>query len=85
MLRKYMQNIRGRQSSSGMRCGYNKNTQISYSLLTTTLQEEHFNWNLNFDTLLMANLLNSNSAYYYAFKNLSMIAYIIEIHNIANI
>ena len=44
-----------------------------------TLQEEKNHWNLNFAILLfMANSLNS--AYYSIFRNLSMIAYIIEIH-----
>ena len=40
-----------------------------------TLQEENLNWNLNFAILLMANLLNLNSAYNYIFSNFSMIAY----------
>ena len=44
-----------------------------------TLQEEKFHWNLNFAISLMANSLNFNSAYYTSFRNLSIIAYIIEI------
>ena len=44
-----------------------------------TLQEENFYWYLNFAFSLMANSLNLNSAYYYTFRNLSMIAYMIEI------
>ena len=37
-------------------------------------------WNLNSDISLMANSLNLNSVYFYIFRNLWMIAYIIEIH-----
>ena len=52
-----------------------------------TLQEENFNWNLNFAISLMENSLNFNSTHYYIFGNLSMIAYIIaiQISKFANI
>ena len=43
------------------------------------LQEEHFYWILNFAISLMANSLNLNSAYYYIFRNLLMMANIIQI------
>ena len=44
-----------------------------------TLQEENFHWNSNFAISLMANSLTLNYAYYYIYRNNSMIAYIIEI------
>ena len=44
-----------------------------------TLRVENFQCNLIFSISLMAISLNSNSVYYYSFRNLSMIAYIIEI------
>ena len=43
------------------------------------LQHECFHWNLIFAISLMANSLNLNSAYFYIFRNLSMIAQMIEI------
>ena len=42
--------------------------------------EENFHWNLNFAISLMANWLNPDSAYYDIFRNLSTLAYMIEIH-----
>ena len=50
-----------------------------YSVVLSVLQDESFHWILNFAILLMANLLNLNSAYYHIFRNLSMMAYMIEI------
>ena len=47
-------------------------------LLKYTLQEENFHGNLNFAISPMTNSLNFYSAYYYIFRNLSMIAYLIE-------
>ena len=44
-----------------------------------TLQEKYIHQNLYFAISLMSNLLNLNSAYYYNFRNLLMIAFIIEI------
>ena len=44
-----------------------------------TLQEENIHRNLNYAISLKSNSLNLNSAYYYIFRNLSMIAFIIEI------
>ena len=52
---------------------------VSTVHIHTTLREEDFHWNLNFAIPLMANSLNLNSANYYIFRNLSMIAYIIGI------
>ena len=43
------------------------------------LQHESYHWNLIFAISLMANSLNLNSAYFYIFRNLSMIAQMIEI------
>ena len=45
------------------------------------LQEENFHWNSNFAISLITNSLKLNSAYRYniIFKNLTMIAYMIEI------
>ena len=43
------------------------------------LQDESFHWNLNFAISLMAKSLDLNSSNYYIFRNLSMIAYMIEI------
>ena len=43
------------------------------------LQEENFHWSLNLAILLIANLLNLSTEYCYIFRNLSMIAHIIEI------
>ena len=46
-----------------------------------TMNEENFHWNSNIAILPMANSLNLNSAYiyiYFFFRDLSMIAYIIE-------
>ena len=54
---------------------------ILSGITTDTLQEPHFHWNLNFAISLMANSLNLNSAYNYVFRNLSMIAYMIEFQN----
>ena len=54
--------------------------RINYLLdLSNTLQEENFHRSLNFAISLMANLLNSNSTYWYIFRNLSMRAYRIVI------
>ena len=39
----------------------------------------NFHWNLYFAISLVANSLNLNYAYYYDFRNLSVIAYMIEI------
>ena len=55
--------------------------ESSSQLIILALLEENFHWNLSFAILLMANLLNLNSACYYIFRNLSMIAHIIEIQN----
>ena len=55
------------------------NLQQAINALAYTLQEEMFDWNLNLAISLMVNSLNLNSAYYYIFRNLSMIAYMIEI------
>ena len=45
-----------------------------------TLQEENFHYYiLIFAVMQIENSLNLNSAYYYVFRNLSMIAYTIEI------
>ena len=44
-----------------------------------TLREENFHWNLNSAISLMANSLNLNYVYCFIFRNLSMIAYLIEI------
>ena len=46
-----------------------------------TLQEEKFHRNLNFAISLMANSLKLIFAYHYTFRNLTMIAHIIEIKN----
>ena len=43
------------------------------------LQDESFHWNLNFAISLMAKSLDLKSTYYCIFRNLSMIAYMIEI------
>ena len=43
-----------------------------------TLQEEKFYWNLNSAISPMVNSLNLNSVYYYTFRNLSTIVYMIE-------
>ena len=53
--------------------------------ITHTLKPENFQWNLNFAITLMANSLNLNCAYDYVFRNLSMLAYIIEIQKIQNL
>ena len=45
------------------------------------IQGESFHWNLTFAILLMADLLNLNSAYHHIFRNLSTIAYTIGIQN----
>ena len=55
-----------------------------FALDPNTQQEENLNWVLIFAILLMANSLNLNSAHYaryYIFRNLSMVAYIINIQN----
>ena len=49
--------------------------------MASTLKEENFYWNLNFVISLMANSLNLKFAYSFIFRNLSTIAYIIEIQN----
>ena len=48
-------------------------------LIDCNLQEANSHWNLNLAISLMAYSLNINSAYYFIFRNLSMIAYIIEV------
>ena len=64
-----------------LECLLSKNTctLINQSVLYSTLQERNFHWILNCAILLTANSLNSNSAYYYILRNLSMIAYVFEI------
>ena len=59
--------------------------QLFTRISLTTLQEENFHWTLKFAILLMENPLNLNSAYSYIFRNLSMIAYIIEIQKNQNL
>ena len=56
---------------------------IKYNIRSSA--QENFHWNLYLGRL-MANLLNVNYAYHYIFRNLSMIAYKIEIQksNFAN-
>ena len=44
-----------------------------------TLQGKHFHWILISNISLMAMSLNLNSAYYYIFRSLSMVAHIIDI------
>ena len=56
----------------------NENTH-AHCITRSTLQGKDVHWNLSFAIFLLANSLDSNSAYYYNFRNLSMIAYIIEI------
>ena len=53
---------------------------LKASVVSSTLQEENFHWNLNF-AIEKFNSLNLNSIYYYIFRNLSMIAYMIKIQN----
>ena len=57
-----------------------KTSQLSCQL-ACTLQEENFQWNLNFAISLMASSLNFKFRLllHYVFGNLSMTAYIIEI------
>ena len=38
--------------------------KVMSKIIYPTIQEEYFHWNLNFAILLMANSLNSNSAFY---------------------
>ena len=47
----------------------------------TTLQAENFHWNFNFAISLMENSVSLNFANDDIFKNLSMIAYVIENQN----
>ena len=49
-----------------------------------SLQEDNFQQNLIFAFLLMTKSLNLNSAYYYNFMSLSMIAYMIKTKKIKN-
>ena len=44
-----------------------------------TLEEENFHWKVNFAHFDNGYLLNLNSAYHYIFRNISMIAYMVEI------
>ena len=55
------------------------NTSRVFYGAIVTLKEEDFHLNLYFAITLMVNLLNINYASYYIFRNLSIIAYIIEI------
>ena len=63
----------------------NKTIVLQFVHLTTsvpivkTLVVENLHWNLNFAIWVMVNSLDFNSVYYYIFRNLSMIAFIIEI------
>ena len=64
----------------GYRLHYRIKINMQFNLASLlTMQEENFHWNLNFANSLMANSPNWNSANYYIFRNLSMIAYIIKI------
>ena len=64
-----------------------KNRKFESFPIEVLIQEEKFEWNLNFAISLTANLLNLNSTDYNTFRNLSMIAFVIEIQksNFANI
>ena len=56
-----------------------KNREFESFPIEVLIQEEKCEWNLNFAISLMANLLNLNSTDYNTFRNLSMIAHVIEI------
>ena len=66
-------------NSCGAQLGYAYFTSFIFlcSFLVCIVQEEDFHWNLNFAISLMGNSLNLNSTYYFIFRNLSMIAYIV--------
>ena len=56
-----------------------KNRELESFPIEVLIQEEKCEWNLNFAISLMANSLNLNSTDYNTFRNLSMIAFVIEI------
>ena len=56
-----------------------KNRELESFPIEVLIQEEKCEWNLNFAISLMANSLNLNSTDYNTFRNLSMIALVIEI------
>ena len=56
-----------------------KLVKLNSCAVNTQLEE---NFHINYAILFMANLLNLNSAHYYIFRNLSMIAHTIEIHKL---